>query len=318
VSIIGTDGDTHSRLRHIVNRGFTPRRIAELEPMVRRIVREFLDELAASESGDLQSDFAVPFPTVVIAELLGVDPGRRNEFRRWSEHMVFAVFEQADERQQREIAASAEAMMDWLDGEIAERASHAGSDLLSVLLSAELEGGALSHDELKAFVATLLVAGSITTAYLIGNGILALLDDPTALDAARANASLIPALVEETLRYDAPTQMMFRTATADIEIAGTTIPEGATVAPLLGSANRDESVFPDPDRFDLSRRNLDHLAFGHGVHFCLGAALARIESRVAFEELFARASGFELNGDVERVSSLVFRGPTRLPIRLLS
>jgi cytochrome P450 len=318
VSIVGTDGETHSRLRHIVNRGFTPRRIAELEPAIRRIARELLDDFAASGGGDLQHDVAVPFPTVVIAELLGVDPDRRQDFRRWSEHMVFGVFEQADQQQQREIAASAEEMMDWLDGVIAERTGHSGSDLLSVLLSAELEGGALSHDELKTFAVTLLVAGSITTAYLIGNGILALLEDPAALDTVRADGSLIPLLTEETLRYDAPTQMMFRTATDDIEIAGTTVPRGATVAPLLGSANRDETVFADPDRFDVGRRNLEHLTFGHGVHFCLGAALARIESRIAFEELFRCARGFELTGDVERVSSIVFRGPTRLPVRLLT
>jgi hypothetical protein len=160
------------------------------------------------------------------------------------------------------------------------------------------------------------VAGSITTAYLIGNGTLALFDNRTALDAVRADHSLVPALVEETLRYDAPTQMMFRTATDDMEISGTAIPAGATVAALLGSANRDETVFTDPDRFDLGRHNLEHLSFGHGVHFCLGAALARIESRIAFEELLAPIRTLEVVGDVERVSSLVFRGPTRLPLRI--
>jgi cytochrome P450 len=316
ISIIGTDGETHTRLRQIVNRGFTPRRMAELEPRVRELTQGFVRDLIAAGSGDLQADFAVPLPTVVIAELLGVDPERRGDFRRWSEHMVVAVFEQPDAHRRQEIVASAEEMMAWLDDVIAERSGRAAPDLISVLLRAELDGGALSHDELRTFVVTLLVAGSITTAYLIGNAALAILEHPDAYEQVRADPTLVGGLVEEALRYDAPTQMMLRTATQETEIAGTVIPRGATVAPLLGSANRDDAVFGAPDRFVLTRNPTEHLTFGHGTHFCLGAALARLEARIAFDELFARAPRIEPAGDVGRTTSLVFRGPTSLPVRL--
>ncbi|MGQ0826052.1 MAG: cytochrome P450 [Actinomycetota bacterium] len=315
ISIIGLDGDDHARLRTIVNRGFTPRRMAAMEQEIRAIARTFVDLLVASEASDLQSGFAVPFPTVVIAAMLGVGPDQRDDFRRWSEQMVLAVFEPTTAEQQAEIARSGEQMGEWLDVQIAKRAGTRVDDLISVLLRAELEGGALTHNELEVFVFTLLVAGSITTAYLIGNAVATLAEQPSLLAAVRADRSAIPAVVEESLRRDAPIQMMFRTATEDVDISGTTIPRGATVVPLIASANRDEAVFANPDHFDPQRNTAEHLAFGHGVHFCLGAALARIEARIAIEELLARAPRLEPFGPIERVTSLVFRGPTSVPLR---
>jgi cytochrome P450 len=314
-SLIGTDGATHQRLRTIVNRGFTPRRVAALEAEVREIAGAFARSLVASGAGDLQSEFAVPFPTTVIAALLGVGPDRRDEFRRWSEHMVLAVFEPTTPQQQADIARNSEEMGFWLDEVVAARQAFAGDDLISVLLRAELEGGALTHEELRGFVFTLLVAGSITTAYLIGSAVLTLARDAELERRARREPAVIAQVVEETLRHEAPVQMMFRTATEPVELSGSAIPQGATVLALLGSANRDEQVFPDPDRFDPDRDTSEHVAFGHGVHFCLGAALARIEARIAIDELLAAAPRLELAGDVERVESLVFRGPTRVPLR---
>jgi cytochrome P450 len=315
ISIVGLDGEDHARLRLIVNRGFTPRRIARIEDEIRAIARTFVKLLVAGEGGDLMAGFAVPFPTVVIAELLGVDAERRDDFRRWSEHMVRAVFEPTTPDQQQEIARSGDEMSDYLDEVIATRDHANGDDLVSVLLRAELEGGALSHEELYTFAFTLLVAGSITTAYLIGNAVMSLVQEPALQALVRHDPGMIPAVVEESLRHDAPVQMMFRTATAPVEIAGTTIAKGATVLPLIASANRDERVFVEPDRFDPGRDTSEHIAFGHGVHFCLGAALARIEARVALEELLARAPRLEATGAMERETSLVFRGPTRLPLR---
>ncbi len=315
ISIVGADGETHARLRRIVNRGFTPKRIALLEQEVRSIARAFVDELVEREVGDLQAGLAVPLPTIVIAEMLGVPTDRRDDFRRWSEHMVRAVFEPLDGAEQAEAARNGEEMGKWLDAVIAERAGKEGDDLISVLLRAEFEDGALTAGELQGFAFTLLVAGSITTAYLIGTAAHALASAPSWLDAVREDAARIPAVVEEALRYDTPTQLMFRTATTDVDLAGTTIPCGATVFALLGSANRDELVFDEPDRFDPGRDASEHLAFGHGVHYCLGAALARSEARVALEELVARAPKLEIAGDVEPVTSIVFRGPTRLPLR---
>jgi cytochrome P450 len=314
VSIVGTDGAMHARLRSIVNRGFTPRRIASLEPEIRAMARTYVDAFLEAGGGDVQSALAVPFPIDVIAALLGVDAARRADFRRWAEHMVIAVFERPDDEEQMRILQSGVEMTEWLDAEIAARGNRAGDDFISVLLHAERDTGALDHEELLVFVFTLLVAGSITTAYLIGNALLALRDRPYVVDAVRSDVSLVPGLVEETLRFDAPTQLMLRTAVDDVTIAGTTIPRGATVAPLLGSANRDEGMFPLAGVFDPERRPTDHLAFGHGVHYCLGAALARIEARVVFEELLGRARTIEPAGRAERVDSLVFRGPSQLPL----
>jgi cytochrome P450 len=228
--------------------------------------------------------------------------------------MVIAVFEPNTTAHQDDIARSSEEMGGWLDEVIEVRSHTLGDDLISVLLRAELEGGALTPEELRTFVFTLLVAGSITTAYLIGRTVDALVQEPRILELARRDTELIAGAVEETLRFDAPVQMMFRTATVPVQIAGTDVPAGATVLPLIGSANRDEDAFPEPDRFDPARNSREHLTFGHGAHFCLGAALARLEARILIEQLLKRTATLEPAGEIEHVSSLVFRGPTRLPL----
>jgi cytochrome P450 len=317
-SIVGLDDAAHARLRSIVNRGFTPKRMSVLEAEMRRTASALVEPLVAAGSGDLQSRLAVPFPTTVIAQLLGVAVERRDDFRRWSEWMVKGVFEPLDAHEQNEVANAGREMGEYLAGIIEERGNGRGEDLISVLLDAEPEGGALTPQELEVFVFTLLVAGSITTAYLIGRAAQLLAADPALVAWTRADRSRVPMLIEETLRFDAPVQLMFRTATADVDIAGTTIPCNATVIALLGSANRDPAMFADPDRFDAARGSAEHLSFGHGVHFCLGAALARLEARVALEELLAQSSVLEQAGDSERVTSIVFRGPTRLPLRFCS
>jgi cytochrome P450 len=314
-SIVGLDGHAHTRLRLIVNRGFTPKRIGELEGEMRSTARSFIEPLVAAGSGDLQAGLAVPFPTTVIAQLLGVPIERRDDFRCWSEWMVRGVFEPLDEAQQRDVANAGDEMGNYLKAIIDERGDGRGDDLISVLLDAEPEGGALTPQELEVFVFTLLVAGSITTAYLIGRAAQVLAADRELLASARIDPSRVPMVIEETLRYDTPVQLMFRTATIDVDIAGVTIPSRSTLIALLGSANRDPLMFEDPDRFDPTRARIEHLSFGHGVHFCLGAALARMEARVALEELLARAATLEPDGEAERVSSIVFRGPTSLPLR---
>jgi cytochrome P450 len=257
----------------------------------------------------------VPFPTVVIATMLGVEADERDAFRQWSELMVRGVFEPTTTIEQRDIARAGEEMGAWLDRVIADREGTDSDDLISVLLRATNEDRALTHDEARVFVSTLLVAGSFTTAYLIGNAATALLADPDLLAWVSESPNVISGVVEESLRHDTPVQMMFRTATGDVEIAGFLIPAGATVVALLGSANRDPRVFADPDRFDATRGATEHVSFGYGVHFCLGAALARLEATVALQELVARASRLEPAGAIERTSSLVFRGPARLPLR---
>jgi len=307
-------------LLHLLGRrcGGQLRRIAALEREMRAIAGQYVDRIREHGTGELQAQLAVPFPIVVIATMLGVDPALRDEFRRWSEHMVLAVFEPGAGDRADEIARSNRQMGEWLDSVIVERDRRDGDDLISVMLRAELDGGALTHEELRVFVFTLLVAGSITTAYLIGNAVLTLATAPELSARAQVDRdrSLVAAIVDESLRHDTPTQMMFRTVSRDTTVAGSTLPAGATAVALLGSANRDETVFADPDAFVPERAHRDVLAFGHGAHYCLGAALARLEARVAIEELLARSAGIELAGPVERVSSLVFNGPTRFPIAL--
>ncbi len=315
-SIVGTDGARHVRLRNVVNRGFTPARIAALAPRVRAIVQSLAEPLLEAGECEFLSDFAAPLPATVIAELLGVDPDRRADFKRWSDAAVLGVFEPLDEEQQRCVGERLAEMGDYFDVVIEERRQRPGDDLVSALIRAEEEHGALTPTEVRAFVFTLLVAGSVTTTHLLANAMRALVAHPEELAKVTANRALVPSLVEETLRYDPPVQMLLRTATEDLELAGVTIPKGATVAPLFGSANRDETVFPAPDRFDVTRDPKDHLAFGHGVHFCLGAALARLEARIVFEVLLERMRKPVFDGESSRnLCSLVFRGPVHLPLR---
>ncbi len=315
VSIVGTDGEYHSRLRRIVNRGFTPRRIAELESNLRDTARQLVDVIVEREQTELLADLAVPLPVIAIAELLGVDPGERDEFRRWSNAMIVAVFERPDARQSEEIAGCLLAMEEWVDRVLAGNAGPNAKDLVSVLMRAENDE-ALTRPELITFLFTLLVAGSVTTTHLIANAMIALHASPEALETLQRCPERTAAAVEEALRFDPPFQLGFRTAAHDVVVAGTTIPGGATVVPAIGAANRDERVYADPDRFDVHRAPRDHLAFGHGPHFCLGAALARLEARVALEELLARVSSVEITSPVEYLDSLVFRGPKRLDMAL--
>jgi cytochrome P450 len=190
-------------------------------------------------------------------------------------------------------------------------------DLVSTLVSAEEGETALAPFEIVMFIVLLLVAGNETTTNLLGNAVLALMEHPEQLAAVRRDPGLIPGLVEEAVRYDSPAQFVFRRATQDLELGGAKIPAGANVMPIIGSANRDEAQFPDGERFDVRRDTSGHLGFGFGIHFCLGASLARLEARVALEELLARYAGFERAGDrVEYIDSFLLRGPRRLPLRL--
>ena len=315
VSLIGIDGDEHARLRQIVSRAFTPKWISEIEQQIRAIADELLHPLIGHESFDLQAGFAVPLPTMVIAEMLGFPSEHRDEFRRWSEDMVRAVFEPIDDAQQAQVVRSGEQMAAWLDSVIKVRGKRPGDDLVSVLMQAETASGALTPEELQVFVFTLLVAGSITTAYLIGSAVQLLATDSTLVDRL-ASGHGMREFVEETIRFEAPTQMMFRTAMADSELSGQRIPTGSTIMALIGSANRDGQVFHDADQFVPGReRGAEHLTFGHGIHHCLGAALARLETTTALEELLKHVPRIDVVDKVEYVSSLVFRGPTRLVLQ---
>ena len=315
-SLIGSDPPVHTRLRSIVNRGFTPRRIAALEARIREIATGLARPLAARGECDLVAEFAAPLPATVIAELLGMDPARHEDMKRWSDAIIRATFDTPRPDETPYLSQCFAEMTAYFDDVIAARQTRPAEDMISTLVRAEAVDGALTKDEMNIFIGTLLVAGNVTTTNLITLGTLALLAHPAELAKVQHDLGLVPGLVEEVLRYDGPTQLLLRTATTDVELAGVRIPAGALVAPLFASANRDERVFTEPDRFDVARQPKDHLAFGYGTHFCLGAALARLEARVAFETLLPILGRPVLLADeLAWIESIALRGVRALPLR---
>jgi cytochrome P450 len=312
-SVIASDPPNHSRLRNIVNRGFTPRRIAALEPRLRSIASAALDRMLEKEEFDLVADFTVPFPVMVIAELLGVEPDRFEDFKRWSDTLIQGTTGSASGTQPAELLVVFKEFNGYFMDQIERRRHDPKDDLISQLAAAEAGEAALSPMETLMFTILLLVAGNETTTNLMGNGTLALLDEEQQLARVLSDPGLVPAFVEESLRYDGPVQMLFRETKQDAELAGTKIPQGSVVLPIFASANRDETQFPHADRFDIDRDTHGHLAFGLGIHFCLGASLARLEARVGFEELFSRVSRLRrLDPETEYVDSFLLRGPRRI------
>jgi cytochrome P450 len=315
-NLIAEDGASHAAMRAIVNRGFTPRRIAAWEGRARELVAESMAKLRAGSPFDLVEDLAVPLPVTVIAEMLGVEPARRADFKRWSDAIIETSTGpgRSDPFRPRMVDAIVE-LATYLRALAEQRAREPADDLVSAIAAEQEGASALTIREVIQFVMLLLVAGNETTTNLIGNAVTALLDHPQELARVAADPALVPAAIEETLRFDPPVQMVFRNTTRDVELAGTRIPQGAYVALLLGSANRDERRFPDPDRFDLARQTQGHLGFGFGEHFCLGASLARLEARVALEALVPELARLERHGPRELVDSFLVRGPRHLPLR---
>lgn len=315
-TIIGADPPIHTRLRNLVNRGFTPRRISQLEPRVCQIAEQLVEQLADRGSFDLMADFAIPLPVTVIAEMLGVEAERYAEFKRWSDTVVSLISGAPDQERRARLQPDLHAFRDYFLGAVDRRRAEPREDLISALLRASDTEEALTAEEVITFAALLLVAGNETTTNLIGNAMLALLEHPEQLEEVRQNPALVPNLVEEALRYDAPVQGLFRQATRDIAFGDATVTAGSLVMPLFASANRDEHQFAEPDRFDVRRNTDGHLAFGFGIHFCLGAALARLEARIGLGALLKQFPRL-VRGDVhiERLDSIFLRGPTS--VRLL-
>jgi cytochrome P450 len=318
-SLIAVDPPVHGPMRNFVNRGFTPRRIAELERRVRAIARDTLAALEHKPDFDIVSEFFTPLPVTVIAELLGVESERSEDFKHWSDCAVAGATGGAGAIGPVEVVQGFSELSRYLIGVVEPLRQNPKDDLISTLIRAGDDETALTPVEVVMFTLLLLVAGNETTTNLLGNTLLALMAHPEELARARRDPSRIPAILEEALRYDSPIQFLFREAREDVELAGVKIPAGATVMPLLGSANRDEAQFPHADRFDPSRNTQGHLAFGLGIHFCLGASLARLEARVALEELLPRFAAFERTEPrVQYVDSYIVRGPKKLPLRALA
>lgn len=315
-SLIAQDPPEHTRQRNIVSRGFTPRRIAELEPRIRKNAEKLFARFEARGRCDLMAEFANPLPVSVIADLLGLDPERREDFKRWSTALIVGSTQPGRGGGFGGNLALFREFRSYMREVIEERRGQPGDDLISTLLHAGEGEGILEPEQVISFASLLLAAGSETTTNLIGNAMLALFAQPETLARVRREPSLVGRVVEETLRYDPPIQLTARLVTQRTELAGVALPRGAIVAVLLGSANRDAARFPDPDRFDIDRDASAHLGFGLGNHFCIGASLARIEGQIALEMILTRLPGLAPRGGaVPRHGSFLVRGPSALPVR---
>ncbi|GAA2980285.1 MULTISPECIES: cytochrome P450 family protein [Streptomyces] len=312
-NMLEMDAPRHTRLRRLVAGEFTARRIEALRPRVEEITGRLLDAMVPAGRADLVDAFAFPLPMTVICELIGVPDLDRDAFRHLSNAIVAPVARDAEEK-------AVHAMGDYLDELIADKRRSPGEDLMSALIQARDEqGDRLSSDELVGMAFLLLVAGHETTVNLISNGVRALLDHPDQLALLRARPELLDGAVEEMLRYEGPVETAtFRFAREPVTIGSQVIPAGDAVLVALGSGNRDADRYPDPDTFDIRREPRGHLAFGHGMHFCLGAPLARMEGRIAVRALLDRCPGLALDPDGEEpdwLPGLLIRGVRRLPVR---
>jgi cytochrome P450 len=320
--MIFTDPPRHSKLRALVSKAFTPKSVANLEPRIRELSRGLLDRVAGHGAMDVAEDFAIPLPMLVIGDMLGIPADDRDRFVRWNNAILKMSYlvpvgkspETAGVMNEF-IAVTAE-MGDYLAELLRMRRAEPRDDLITRLAQAEVDGERLSPQDILGFFQLLLLAGSETTTNLINNAVLCFVRHPEQLKRLEARPELLAPAVEEVLRYRSPLQWMFRLARRDVELHGRTIPSGGLVLAMIGSANHDPKRFDEPERFDVARNPNPHLAFGHGVHFCLGAPLARLEAKIALGDFLSRVKHFRLASDEpwEPRKGLHVHGPTRLPI----
>lgn len=319
VVMLFLDPPDHTRLRGLVSKGFTPRMVERLRARIQQIVDERLDAVATRGDGqmDLVTDLAYPLPVEIICELLGVPVEDQETFASWSGELAGAIDPDPliSPEQRVRIKVAGDAFIEYFASLIEQRRAQPADDLLSAMIAAEEDGDRLNEEELLGTALFLLIAGHETTVNLIGNGTLALLRHPDELERLRRDPALDRNAVEELLRYDSPVQITQRITVSDYDVGGVTLPSGQNLVPLLGAANRDPAVFPEPDRLDLGRENAHrHVAFGGGHHFCLGAALARLEGAIAIGSLVRRFPRIELAGDPVRRTTFTLRGLEHLPV----
>jgi cytochrome P450 len=309
--MLGMDEPEHGRHRSLVAKAFSQKALARWEDeLVGKVGNELIDQFVDRGRADLVKEFTFPYPTQIIAGLLGLPREDYPQFQRWSISLLSFTI-----NPERGRAASA-ALQEYFTPILAARREDPREDLISGLAQAEIDGEKLSDEEIFSFLRLLLPAGVETTYRSLGNMLFGLLSNTDQLDAVRADRSLLPQAIEEAVRWEPPLLMITRVATRDTELAGVPIPAGSSVMPMLGAANRQEDRYPDPDRFDIFRSARAHIGFGHGVHVCLGMHLARLEMRVALNLLFDRLPNLRLDpkGDDPHIRGQVFRSPTSLPV----
>ncbi|MEV7151709.1 cytochrome P450 [Streptomyces sp. NPDC093084] len=313
-NLLNMDPPDHTRIRRLVSQAFTPRRIARLREPVRRTADALLDAVAPLGRADLIADYAAPLPIAVICELLGVAEDDRPDFRSWTDALVVPDPARPDGARE-----AVRALLAYFAGLLARKRAEPADDLLSALIAVRDEEDRLSEDELMSLAFLILFAGYENTVHLIGNAVLALLLDPPQLAALRADPARTGAAVEELLRYDGPVPLAIRRfPTEDVTIGGVAVPAGETVLLSLAAAHRDPRRFPEPDRLDLGRDGAGHLALGHGIHYCIGAPLARLEAEIALTALLERLPGLALDVPVDALRhrpSMRTRGLLALPVR---
>jgi len=311
------DPPAHTKLRALISRSFTPKMLVDLEPRIAELSRELLDRTAGRGEMDVAADFSIPLPMKIIAGMIGIPLADWPQYKRWSDVILKLSYTRSGgpeaENALRDFMSVSTEMSTYLSDMIRERRQAPQDDLLTRLIESEVDGERLWEQEILAFFQLLIVGGQETTTNLINNAVLCLLEHPDQLARLRAAPDLLPSAIEEVLRYRSPLQWMVRTPRWDVNMHGQTIPAGA----LVLSANRDPRQFPDAGKFDIGRSPNPHVAFGHGIRFCLGAALSRMEARIALADLLARLEEFELASDEpwEPRKALHVHGPTKLPIR---
>lgn len=311
------DPPDHTRLRGLVNKAFTPRTVGMMRAHIQHIVDGLLDRMQEAGRTEMEviAELAYPLPAIVIAEMLGVPPEDRDQFLLWSNDFGLILDDTTTDEDAMRAMHDVAAFIAYFRRIVAERRDAPRDDVLGALIAAEEAGDRLSADELLGNCILLLAAGHGTTTHLIGNGLLALLRHPDQLEMLRADPALGPSAVTELLRYDAPVQSTGRLVTQEMELGRKTLRAGQRVTVRLAAANRDPAQFPDPDRLDLTRRDTKHLAFGYGIHFCVGAPLARLEGEIAFNTILRRLPGLRLASDALTWDpGVVFRGLSSLPV----
>ena len=314
--LILENGERHREMRMLLNRGFKPKMVLEWEKRIQELVAACIDDLDADGSLDVVSQLALPLPTIVIAEMLGVEVDRRNDFKQWCDSILAGVVPLASSDRRAAMVGAMKDLKRYLMPLATARRIAPKDDLLSTLVEAQTGEAAISDHELFMFSLLLLIGGNETTTNLIANAVDALLANPSQVKQFAAAPSRVKGVIEETLRFDSPVQYVARVATQEVELRGQTIPKGGEVVAFLGSANRDERHFADPDRFDHERDARGHMGFGHGAHFCLGASLARLEANAALSALAPQLPRLSrVKPEVELALNNAARGRARLELQ---